>query len=257
MNDMITMERRDKILELMKENNYLTIQEICQHLCFSESTVRRDLKKLERDNLIRLTRGGCMFNDHPNLETPQALRRGTNLHLKRPLARVAAEMVRDNQIIMLDCSTTVMEIIPFLKSRKNLTIITNCLTIASLVAQQLECSLFCTGGKYNAPGASFVGYSAERELRNWFADIVFFSVNSIDEHNGLTDQGDEVARIKKVMMEQSRQRIMLADYTKFGRTASYRLGSAKDMTGIITNEAPCFDEPRWSEYRKIMTFVKA
>lgn len=254
---MIILERRDKILELLKGNSYLTIQEICQKLCFSESTVRRDLKKLEQDNLIRLTRGGCMLNDHPNLETPQVLRQGTNLHLKRPIARTAAEMVRDNQIIMLDCSTTVMEIIPFLKSRKNLTVISNCLTVASLVAQQLECVLFCIGGKYNVPCASFVGYSAERELRNWFADIVFFSVNSIDEHNGLTDQGNEMARIKKVMMEQSRQRILLADCTKFGRTASYRLGSAEDMTGIITNEAACFDEPRWSEYRNIMTLVKS
>ena len=254
---MLTLERRDKILELMKENNYLTIQEICQKLCFSESTVRRDLKKLERDNLIRLTRGGCMFNDHPNLETPQALRRASNLHLKRPIARCAAECVKDNQIIMLDCSTTVMEVIPFLHNRKNLTIITNCLTMATLVAQQLECTLFCTGGKYNAPSASFVGYVAEKELKNWFADIVFVSVNSIDERNGLTDQGDEIARIKAVMLEQSQQRIMLADSTKFGRTSNYRLGSAEDITGVITNEDECFEDPRWSEYRKIMTFVKA
>lgn len=254
---MLTMERRDRILELMKENHYLTIQEICEALRFSESTVRRDLKKLERDHLIRLTRGGCTFNNHPNLETPQVLRRTANLQLKRVIARRAAENVKDNQIIMLDCSTTVMEVIPFLKNRKNLTIITNCLTMASLVAQQLECTLFCTGGKYNAPGASFVGYTAEKELRNWFADIVFFSVNSIDARNGLTDQGDDVARIKAVMLEQSQQRIMLADSTKFGRTASYRLGSAEDITSLITNEDACFDDPRWSEYRKIMTFVKA
>ena len=57
------------------------------------------------------------------------------------------------------------------------------------------------------------------------------------------------------MMEQSRQRIMLADSTKFGRTASYRLGSVEDVTDVITNASPCFDDPRWSEYRKIMTFV--
>lgn len=254
---MMTLERRDKILHLLKETNYLTIQQICEQLRFSESTVRRDLKKLEKDNLIRLTRGGCIFNDHPNLETPQALRLTANLHLKRPIARCAAEFVKDNQIIMLDCSTTVMEVIPFLKNRKNLTIITNCLTMASLVAQQLDCTLLCTGGKYNAPSASFVGYVAERELKNWFADIVFFSVNSIDERHGMTDQGDEIARTKTVMMEQSRQRILLSDSTKFGRTASYRLGTAEDITGVITNADPCFDDPRWSEYRKIMIFAEA
>ncbi|HHU03205.1 MAG TPA: DeoR/GlpR transcriptional regulator [Christensenellaceae bacterium] len=252
---MLPIERRYMILELIKANNYLTIGEICKEISFSESTIRRDLKKLEHENLIRLTHGGCVFNDHSNSETPQVLRKASNLHLKRPIARYAADFVKDNQIIMLDGSTTVMEVIPFLRSRKNLTIITNCLTMASLVAQQLECQLFCTGGKYNAPSASFVGYTADKELKNWFADIMFFSVNSIDKHNGLTDQGDEIARVKSVMIEQSKQQILLADSTKFNRTSNYRLASLTDITNIITNEDPCFENSCWNEYRDIMTFV--
>lgn len=252
---MLPIERRYKILDLIKANNYLTIGEICKEISFSESTVRRDLKKLEHENLIRLTHGGCVLNDHPNSETPQVLRKASNLHLKRPIARYAADFVKDSQIVMLDGSTTVMEVIPFLRSRTNLTIITNCLTMATLVAQQLECHLFCTGGKYNIPSASFVGYSAVKELRNWFADIMIFSVNSIDKNNGLTDQGDEIAWVKSVMIEQSKKQILLADSTKFNRTSNYRLASISDISNIITNEDTSFDNSCWNEYRDMMTFV--
>lgn len=253
---MMTAERRSRILALTKEHNYLTLYEICRQLHFSESTIRRDLKALEHEGCIRLTRGGCIYNDHPNLETPQALRRAANLHVKRPIARRAAQFVQDNQIIMLDCSTTAMEMIPFLRQRRNLTIITNCQSTAALVAQQLECTLLSTGGKYNAPSASFVGFAAESALRNWFADIAFFSVHSIDSMHGPTDQGDEIARIKSVMFEQSQSAIMLADSTKFGRTSNYRLGPIANLSHIITNADPRFDDPAWSEYRKIMIYAE-
>ncbi|MDD3336686.1 MAG: DeoR/GlpR family DNA-binding transcription regulator [Eubacteriales bacterium] len=253
---MLPVERRNDILSLINQKNYLSLKELCQQLHFSESTLRRDLRRLEKDGFITCTRGGAIANGAAgNVETPMELRRSTNSEIKARIGRRAAGLVRDNQMLLLDASTTVMEMIPYLKGKKNLTIITCCLTTALLVAEQLDCTLICTGGKYHAATAALLGYSAESALDNWFADLMFFSVNSVDAQNGLTDQGEEIAHLKAAMLRHARRAILLADSSKFGHTSAYRLFPA-DVEGIVTNRAPLFDQDCWRELRSKMIFTE-
>ena len=164
-------------------------------------------------------------------------------------------MLEDNQIIMMDASTTVMEMIPYLRKKKNLTIITCCLSTAIQVSEQLHCTLICTGGRYHAPCASLVGSSAENMLKSWFADIMFFSVNSIDAQKGLTDQGEEVAHIKNTMLRQAQKKVLLADASKFGKSSFYWL-DPPSLNHIITNWDPKFEDKCWDSYRSIMIFAR-
>lgn len=251
---MLHEERRDLILQVLNEKKYTNVTELAEQLHFSESTIRRDLKKLEQERMVYCSHGGITSNIHPNLETPLQLRLATNRHTKSVIARRAAEMVEDNMIVMMDASTSVMEMIPYLRGKKNLTIITCCLSTAIQVSELLDCTLICTGGKYHAPVASLVGVSAEATIKNWFADIMFFSVHSIDAQNGLTDQGEEVAHMKSAMLSQSRKSVLLADSSKFGQTSSFRIAHAP-ITHIITNSDPRFDEDCWKEYRSKMIFT--
>lgn len=253
-NVMLYEERRDKILQILNETKYTTVPELADKLHFSESTIRRDLKKLEQERMVYCAHGGITSNIHPNLETPLQLRLSTNRHTKSIIARRAADMVEDNMIVMMDASTSVMEMIPYLRNKKNLTIITCCLSTAIQVSELLDCTLICTGGRYHAPVGSLVGVSAEATIRNWFADIMFFSVNSIDPVNGLTDQGEEVAHMKSVMLNQTRKAVLLADSSKFGQTSAFRLTHAP-ITYIITNSDPRFDDECWKEYRSKMIFT--
>ncbi len=251
---MVIEQRREKILEALSSKKYMTINELTQLLHFSESTVRRDLKKLEKEQLVTCARGGVVSNIHPNTETPLQLRLTTNHHSKSVIARRAAEMVKDNQIIMLDASTTAMEMIPHLSKKQNLTIITCCLSTAVLISEQLACTLICTGGRYHASCASLVGPSAESLIKNWFADIMFFSVHSVDSENGLSDQGEEVAHMKSIMLRQANQRVLLADASKFGTISIYRL-STPPITNYITNGDPKFNLSCWDGIRDKLIFV--
>lgn len=252
---MIFDQRREEIFSLLNEKKYITIAELAEMLHFSESTVRRDLKKLEQERLVTCTHGGVVSNIHPNTETPLQLRLSANHYHKSRIARLAADMVEDNQIIMLDASTTAMEMIPYLRKKQNLTIITCCLSTAIQISEQLSCTLICTGGRYHAPCASLVGTSAEAMLKNWFADLMFFSVNSIDAQNGLTDQGEEVAHMKSAMLRQAKQTVLLADSSKFDKTSIFRLTYAP-ISRIITNSDPLFNEERWKSYREKMIFTE-
>lgn len=251
---MLYAERRDMILQLLNEKKYITVAELSKKLHFSESTIRRDLKKLEQERMIYCSHGGITSNIHPNMETPLQLRLAANRRSKSVIARRAAEMVEDNMIVMMDASTTVMGMIPYLQNKKNLTIITCCLSTAIQVIELLDCSLICTGGRYHAPAASLVGLSAEAMVKNWFADIMFFSVHSIDPENGLTDQGEEIAHMKSAMLNQTRKSVLLADSSKFGQTSAFRL-THSPITHIITNSDPCFDKDCWKEYRNKMIFT--
>ena len=251
---MLYEERRDLILQIINEKEYTNVMELAEKLHFSESTIRRDLKKLEQERMVDGSHGGITSNIHPNMETPLQLRLSTNRKNKSIIARRAAEMVEDNMIVMMDASTSVMEMIPYLRGKKNLTIITCCLSTAIQVSELLDCILICTGGRYHAPVGSLVGVSAESTIKNWFADIMFFSVHSIHPENGLTDQGEEIAHMKSAMLNQARKAVLLADSSKFGQTSSFRIANVP-ITHIITNSDPRFDEDCWKEYRSKMIFT--
>jgi DeoR/GlpR family transcriptional regulator of sugar metabolism len=252
---MKVIERQEEIVALLKEQKQISIQEICEQLHYSESTVRRDLKQLEHAQIITCARGGAVLNPNSSVETPLVLRKSLNRLVKISIAREAARLVQDNQIIILDASTTVQEMIPYLKSKKNLTVITSSLPCAQRAAQELNCTLICLGGKYHKPTASFLGGSAIAALNNWFADQLFFSCAAIDAVNGLTNQGDDFAQMEASMLHQSKKAVLLADSTKFGKTAAYRL-PVDDIDKIIVDYHPMFDEDIWKSYRKKMLFVQ-
>lgn len=251
---MLPVQRKDEICALLREKKYLSISELCQTLHYSESTIRRDLKKMEKERLISCTRGGVISSVHPNMETPLMLRRNENHREKSSIARRAADMVGDNQIIILDASTTAMEMIPFLRNKKNLVILTCCLSTAILITEQLDCTLICSGGRYYPPVSSLVGPSAESMIKNWFADIMFFSVYAFDAQRGPTDQGEDVAHLKSVMLRQAKKTVMMADPGKFGKTGPCLLPDV-NIDQIITTRDARFDDPQWKEWRKKMIFA--
>lgn len=243
-------------MELFQANPYLSVTHLRDHLFFSEATIRRDLEALEQQGLIRKIRGGAICNTGSSIETPLAIRVEEHGEEKRRIAERAAELVQDNSVLFLDASTTVMELINHLSFKANLTIITNCLQTASLVVERLKCNLICTGGSYHRSTASLVGPYAESCVMQKFADIFFFSVQSIDYRNGLTDQGEEVASLKSTMMGQAKSVVLLADTSKFGRTAFCKVAKLSEVTSIVTNRSGIFEKECWNEVRSKFIFAE-
>ena len=253
---MLGIERQQKIMELFQTNSFLSVIHLRDQLFFSEATSRRDLEELEQQGLIRRIRGGAICNSGSNVETPLAVRAAEHNAEKKRIARKAADLVRDNDVLFLDASTTVMELIPFLAHKANLTIITNCLQTSTLVAEQIKCTLICTGGTYHRNTASLVGTFAESCVTKKFADIFLFSVQSVDSKNGLTDQGEEVANLKSTMMRQAKSVVLLADSSKFGRTAFCKVAPLSEVTSIITNRSNVFENECWNEFRTKLHFAE-
>ncbi len=253
---MVNIERQRKIMELFLGNSFLSVKHLRDQLFFSEATIRRDLENLEQQGLIRRIRGGAISNSGSSIETPLAVRGSENNTEKRRIAKKATELVRDNDVVFLDGSTTTMEMIPFLSSKVNLTVITNCLRTATMIADQIKCKLICTGGTYHRSTASLSGPFAESCVAMKFADIFLFSVQSVDSKNGLTDQGEEIAHLKSIMMRQAKSIVLLADASKFGRTAFCKVAPLSAINTIITNRSNILDEDCWNEYRSKIVYAE-
>lgn len=249
---MLEVERRNAILDLLKKKPVVHVTEISQTLFFSEATVRRDLVRLEKDGLITRVRGGAILNSASTIEIPTAVRTSENRLIKRQIAALAAEQISNNQTLFLDSSTTVLELIPQLQSKHNLTIITNGLLTVSRALELLpDAHLYLVGGLVREHGiASIVGATARGFVEASHADTFFFSVHAVDHKFGMSELSESEVEIKRTMMRNCDRRALLADSSKFGKIGRFRLCGVDDVDSIVTDSAHSVD---WSSYASLKT----
>ena len=225
-------ERHNKILDILQKRNSASVHFLAQALYVSEPTIRRDLAVLQEQGKIRRTFGGAVLSDMINKEVPFALREHENRRAKDAIARMAAKHIRDGQIIFLDASSTASYLTPYLASFSDLTVITNS-PKTSLKLAELKIRSLSTGGLLLENSISFVGAHAENFVRNFNADIFFFSCRGITEDGLLTDSSMEESQLRRIMMEHSKKKIFLCTSNKIGRKYMYNLCDVSAVDGVI------------------------
>ena len=230
---MFEYERLDNIMSHMRVHQTATVKELAQLLYASEATIRRDLNILQKHGLIKRMHGGAALLDSTTHELPLYVREQQNEDAKRAIAAKAAKYLRSGQVIFLDASSTAMFLIKYFKELENLTIITNGVKTAQELSH-LSHNTYCTGGLMLHHAASYVGNHAESFIRNFNADVFFFSSRGLSDDGRITDASAEETHIRRVMFEQSRQRIFLCDSSKFGQTYCHNLCRLADVDAYIT-----------------------
>ena len=154
---MMIEERQRRILEELQREPELTVRELARLLCVSEPTVRRDFTELHRKGFITKRYGGAILNvGAADREIPFLLREHEKSSVKAKMGARAAELVRDGMVIMLDGSTSVYHLVPYLARRKDLIVITNGAKTAVSLAE-LGIRTFCTGGQMITRSFCYVG----------------------------------------------------------------------------------------------------
>ena len=154
---MFTEERHKYILELLDQNGKILVKDLSKEFNVSESMIRKDLKVLERKNLLRRTYGGAITIDNNPIKIKSFNNRiSENIELKSIIAKKAFEELSDNDTIFLDASTTSFMIAKLIvEDNKQITVITNMFEIASLITPDTITKFIFIGGDYN----SYVGGS--------------------------------------------------------------------------------------------------
>lgn len=235
---MFTLERQNKIFEMIKSKKKVSVQELSSHFYISEASIRRDLTALEKKGLIKRTYGGAILIEGNNIEIPLNIRVTAQREIKIPIARIAASLVENQDVIFMDSSTTTKEMNPFLSSKNDLTVITNGIQTIEELSEYDNVSVYSIGGKLRPRSLSLVGGLANSSISNFSASKFFFSCTGISQTQGAMDFSDQEAELRKHIMSHCDTVIILVDHTKFDNNAFYKTCDFSDVDILITDQKP-------------------
>lgn len=233
---MFLEERQLKILDLLKSKNRVEVQELSSIFNVSEDTVRRDLRLMEKKGVVHRTYGGAILPSKVSVPQGFVSRERLQPEAKEEIARLAASYIQEQDTVLLDGSTTVARLVPFLSSFNDITVVTNSIEIAhEVTGLSANIKLFIIGGLVRHDIANVISTESLLQLKSLYVDKVFIGACSISEEGGLSTPVIEEAPIKKAMLEAGREICIMADSSKFGHRSMAQFGTLKPEYMIITD----------------------
>lgn len=232
---MLAAERRNRVLQEVRNRGQVQVNELAQELGVSAMTVRRDLAWLEQAGLIRRIHGGAVDPRLMAQEVPLRRKSSQNRDEKRAVGRLAASLVEAGETIILDAGSTVLEAARALDVRP-LTVVTNDLVTALELADRPGLSLYVTGGQVRPQVYSLQGAPASGFLEGIRVHLAFLGADGIDPEQGIFTTNLEKVAVKRAMIQAARRTYVLADATKLGTRGFARVAAAHEVAGIVTTD---------------------
>jgi DeoR family transcriptional regulator of aga operon len=232
-----TVSRRAKILDELDLKGQVSVRELSKAFNISEVTIRNDLGHLEKQNMLIRARGGAIkikFQRNgidPSISDKQK----EFLKEKQVIAKAAIKLIEDGDTIVLDSGTTTTEIAKNLGQFKNLTIITNALNIASILAEYEGFNIFMPGGNLRKKSLSLVGVLADENFEKFYCDRLFLGADGFDTTHGLSTPDSEEAHLNQIMIKIAKQVVVVADSRKFEKRRFAFIGPVSDVDVVITD----------------------
>lgn len=234
---LLVEERRRKILELLEKQERATVNELAQHFGVSTVTIRGDLEALGRAGALVRSHGGALRRLDRLAELPISVKEGLHHAEKVRIGQRAAEMVRPDEILILDSGTTTVEVARRIRllAIKPLTVITNALNVASELAALPQCRIIMLGGILRPTSLSLVGPQAEQTLKDLNADRLFLGVDGLDPAVGLTTPDVVEAQLNAMMIRVSREVVVVADSSKFNQRSLSLIAKVESVHKVVTD----------------------
>ncbi|MCA9117466.1 MAG: DeoR/GlpR transcriptional regulator [Planctomycetaceae bacterium] len=237
---MLVDQRRERILQVIEHNGFVSMQDLAELVEASESTVRRDLEFLDGQGQIRRTRGGAAYVGE-SLTTFDD-RSGHALREKQAIGRAAAEFLEAGDTVLLDGGTTTLEVARQLSARP-LQVVTNSLPIASLLAVQSQIELLLIGGYVYPRTGVALGPMAAASLETVHVRKMIVSVGGITA-KGLFNSNALLVETERRMFDAAEEVIVVSDSSKFGHSALAHLCELGAVDRLVTDSGI---SPAWQD----------
>ncbi len=232
---MYQQERMDEIMRILKKNHYVTVDYLVNEIKYSPASIRRDLTLLQKQGLVKRSYGGVSLRNESY--TPFRFRLHNMKEAKNAIAKKAASLVNDGDVVFIDSSTTSQYVGHFLINKKGLTIVTSNMTLATYMYEH-GIQTFCTGGRVSAYPGALGGELTYQGFSMFNADIAFFSTGGIDVDGNIVARCELSRRKIDNLREHSKKLVCLCGSDKFDASCIYRVASMDDVDYFISDALP-------------------
>jgi DeoR family fructose operon transcriptional repressor len=227
-------QRREKILEIVRAEQFVRVSHLERVLDASPASIRRDLRVLEEAGLLKRTHGGASSNQAAGFELSLVQKEDRFKDEKAAIAKIAVGLIADGETVMLDAGSTTFQIARELKHRRNIKVVTNAVNIASELSSS-EVEVTVIGGTLRRNTMALVGPLAGSALTGLHVDKLFLATNGLDLKQGLSSPNLIEAQTKKAMLDSAREVILVTDHSKFGRIAFTQVCGLDRVNSVITD----------------------
>lgn len=229
--------RHAEILKLARDNGKVVVEDLASHFGVTLQTIRRDLTELcDTGQLTRVYGGAILSSGVVNIGYED--RRQLSPEAKDRIGRLCAASIPDDASLFLNIGTTTEAVARALLGHRNLMVVTNNLNVANILAQNPSAEVIVAGGVLRRADAGLVGEVTLEMVRHFKVDFAVIGTSAMDEEGDLLDFDFREVRVSQAILEQARTRFLVADTSKFSRTAPVRIGSLAEIDQFFTDAQP-------------------
>ncbi len=224
-------KRIDTILDIIKENGFVTVKYLCDELHYSKATINRDLNLLQSQGCIVRSYGGAELKSR--VFAPLVLRCQQMKNVKSQLAKAASDLITDNITVFIGGSSTTQFLGKYLTKYKKLTVITNNLNLASHLSEA-GVNVVSLGGKITERPYIVGGMDAAVQASSYNADIMFFSTYSVTSDGKILGTENYIPLLRS-MQKNSTKIVYICDSNKLGLSGSRVLFDFSQVSAVVTD----------------------
>jgi DeoR/GlpR family transcriptional regulator of sugar metabolism len=239
MEDLSAAERRSQIAQMVLEKGKVLVTDLVDQFQVTETSIRRDLTILESNSRLKRIHGGAVSLSGNSRTDSFSEKMQLHNKAKQRIGKVAAEMIHANDVLLLDSGTTTLQVIMQIPSAlrlgNSITLVTNSLPIAQEVLTWPSPNLILLGGIYLPDYQATVGPQTLKQLQELSADRVFLGADGLTIQGGATTANILMAEVDRLMVERSREVVLVTDSSKLGRMGFVPVKPLKAFHKIITD----------------------
>ncbi|PNH86935.1 DeoR family transcriptional regulator [Vibrio diazotrophicus] len=233
----MTNPRQDKLIHLVNDNGYFSVEELAELLDVSTQTIRRDIKKLSDERLVIRYHGGA-GSPAAKSNLDYEVRKVSDTEQKHAIGKAIADMIPDNSTVFITIGTTAEVIASHLVKKNNLQVITNSLRVANVLHTNKSIDVLIPSGKIKAFNGGIVGTEATEFISNFRFDYLITSAASIDVDGTLLEYDLNETMITQMVMKSARHVLVAMDSSKFIPKGSITLANLKEVDYFFTDKQP-------------------
>ncbi|KAB7709198.1 DUF977 family protein [Bacillus aerolatus] len=237
---LLAEERKKRIIGLIENQGQVKVNDLAKKFDVSTETVRRYLEELENEKKLKKVYGGAVKMESETTEPSMFEREILRIEEKKRIGRKAASFIKEGEVIFIDEGSTTLQMVLSLKDLSDVTVITNSFPLAAILMDYENKQLFkgeiiFLGGHIRSKHFRASGSLAERMAKEFYVNKAFIAIDGIHPESGITSFDLEKCLLSKIYINNANETFVLADHSKLGVKANYKIESLKRITCLVSD----------------------